>query len=222
MYMAYAVIPGQLSLTGSTLPPYDLTSLRISPSLVQKQFLQGSVRDIFLSHSSPAPNIVIKLEKQSSLRIDYLPGWRILQGVGMFPGMPLSGVWETVPPSVATGVTQSCPGYSRTSNHKVNFLSQRFMSPESPKNNTVGLTQCPKWFSPMFPGLAQHPDIYSGLGLPGSTYGREAKQQKDSSGGAQAYTELTDPCAERHWLPLETSIHRSMHRHIRLWSPTLS
>lgn len=73
-YMAYAVIPGQLSLTGSTLPPYDLTSLSISPSLVQKQFLQGSVRDIFLSNSSPAPNIVIKLEKQSSLRMDYLPG----------------------------------------------------------------------------------------------------------------------------------------------------
>lgn len=88
--------------------------------------------------------------------------------------------FHRVPPS-RVRVAQFCPGYSRTSNHKVNFLSQRSVSPESSKNNTVKLAQCHQLFIPRFIGTDLQPDIYPGLGLLSTRYENKAKQQISSS-----------------------------------------
>lgn len=73
---------------------------------------------------------------------------------------------KTVSSSIANGMTQSCSGCFMISNHKVNFLSLRFMSPESSKNNTAGLAQCPSDLAKGFLAWASKLDIYPGLGLP--------------------------------------------------------
>lgn len=91
--MAYAVIPVQLTLTESTLPSQHLASICISPSLVQTQFAQCLLRGIFLAHSAPAPNVVIRLERQEVILPFGSFSWleKILGG-GVFLRVPPSGV----------------------------------------------------------------------------------------------------------------------------------
>lgn len=138
-HMVYAVILMQLTLINSTLPPHHLTSMCVPPHLVQSQFLPYPVRGMSLPHS--APNKVISSKRQSFCHVNNLSVWKNTRR-DIFLGCLPQEFRKTVSSSIASGMTQSCSGYFITSNHNVNILSLRFMSPESSKNNTAGLAQC--------------------------------------------------------------------------------
>lgn len=83
--------PSAADLARHILHPYHLTSIHISPSLVQSYFPQCSVRSMFLPYSVPSPNMIMRLERQVVIsHLDHPPP-------SIFLGVLIQEFRETVP-----------------------------------------------------------------------------------------------------------------------------
>lgn len=181
--------PSAADLDRNILHPYRLTSIHISPSLIQSYSPQCSMRSMFLPYSVQSPNIIMILEKQVVIsHLDHHPP-------SVFPGVLTQEFGETIP---SFFIAISWLAVTR-----LVFCLKDLCLKDHPKT-ILGLAQCPKWSSPRI-FLASASSRMFVLGLDYKGQHMEMRQSKihtvpEMQMVSTHVLETTDACTERNWL----------------------